>query len=88
MALKYRWRFSVSAEHIKINMQVLKDDQRIFSAVLNLAPQPLTPGFALSWRLRNPAQNVLTILRIYYQAARLKLKGAPFYAHPNSTKGH
>ena len=88
MDLSYRWRFHVSAERININMRLLKDGQRIFSAVLDLTPQPINGWQAVLLRLRYPLQNARNLVRIYYQAALLKLKGAHFHAHPNSTPNH
>jgi DUF1365 family protein len=85
MALRYTWRFSVTADRIDIDMHLFKESQRVFVAALNLKPQPVSTWLGLKLRLTYPLQNLHTLVRIYYQAALLKLKGAHFYAHPNGT---
>ena len=87
MSLNYGWRFRVSGDHINIKMQVYEQEQRVFSAVLDLRPRPVGLWGALLWRLKHPQQNVRNLVRIYYQAALLKLKGARFYAHPGRSTG-
>ncbi len=85
MGLRYNWRFRVAAERIDIDMHLFKQSQRVFFATLNLKPQPTSKWLGLKLRLTYPLQNLRTLARIYYQAARLKLKGAQFYAHPDSS---
>jgi len=85
MALRYTWRFRVAAERIDIDMHLFKEHQRVFTATLNLKPEPRTAWLGLKLRLTYPLQNLRTLARIYYQAALLKLKGAHFYAHPDSS---
>lgn len=52
------------------------------SARLVLRTRPLTMSRALAATLRRPVQSMTTLLRIYWQAARLRLLGARFHAHP------
>ena len=56
----------------------------VFFAALNLKSIPCSGWQALKLRLAYPLQNLRNLVRIYYQAALLKLKGAQFYAHPDS----
>ncbi len=85
MALRYNWRFRIDEQRIAIDMHLLQGEQRVFFATLNLKPQ--ASGFwpALRLRFTYPLQNARTLVRIYYQAALLKIKGARFHAHPDST---
>ena len=52
------------------------------SARLVLRTRPLTMPRALAATLRRPLQSLTTLLRIYWQAARLRLLGARFHPHP------
>lgn len=52
------------------------------SARLVLRTRPLTAARALTAWLRRPVQSATTLTRIYWQAARLRLLGAEFHAHP------
>ncbi len=85
MNLTYQWRFRITAGQIHINMQLIKGSERIFSAVLNLTPLPASRWLGCKVRLKYPLQNLTTLVRIYWQAAILKLKGAQFYAHPDKS---
>ena len=85
MDLRYVWRFEVTGERLLVTMQLLDEGERIFTAALNLRPVEQTRWLPLRLRLQYPCQNLLTLGRIYWQALRLKLKGARFHAHPDST---
>ena len=52
------------------------------SARLVLSTRPLTMTRVLAATLRRPVQSATTLSRIYWQAARLRLLGAKFHAHP------
>ena len=84
MALQYLWHFRVSQARIDIDMHLMKEERRVFSATLNLQREPGDRWQGLRLRASYPLQNLRTLSRIYYQAAVLKLKGANFYAHPDS----
>ncbi|MEE2783863.1 MAG: DUF1365 domain-containing protein [Pseudomonadota bacterium] len=85
MQLTYQWRFRITDERIAIHMQLLDDGARVFSVALNLQPAIANGWTPLRIRLSYPAQNLLTLGRIYWQAAKLKIKGAQFYAHADHT---
>lgn len=82
MAGRYRMRFSLTADRIRIAMRFDPGGRRTFGAVLSLAAEALTRRAVLGGLLRAPAQNAATLARIYWQAGRLFLKGAPFHRHP------
>jgi hypothetical protein len=54
----------------------------VFSASLQLRRQPLTGGNLAGALLRWPVMTAKVIAAIYWQALRLKYKGAPFFPHP------
>ncbi len=82
MAGRYRMRFSLTADRIRIAMRFDPGGRRTFGAVLSLAAEPLTRRAVLGGLLRAPAQNAATLARIYWQAGRLFLNGARFHRHP------
>lgn len=84
MELRYDWKFRVGTDHIAIDMKLFDADTKVFRASLKLARRPNGKFAVLKWRGLNPLQNVRTLVRIYYQAALLKFKGARFYDHPHS----
>ena len=78
----YRWRVLLSAERIDVTMHFDPHGRPAFMAKLSLRTEPLTRRAVLLALLRAPAQNLATLVRIYRQAGRLYLKGAPFHPHP------
>ena len=79
---RYMLRLKMTDEVLRIAMRFDGGDAP-FSACLSLVPRPLTDAEMLCAALRRPAQGGLTLLRIYWQAWRLLLKGAPFHPHPD-----
>ncbi len=82
MDIRYRWCFTVEHGHIRVAMRLARGDQPVFAAHLALRRASLRPLTPLWLRARHPLQNLTTLARIYWQALVLKLKGAPFHAHP------
>ena len=82
MAGRYVLRLKMTADTLRIAMRFDGGDAP-FSACLSLVPRPLTRVEALRSALRRPAQGAVTLARIYWQAGRLWLKGAPFHPHPD-----
>lgn len=85
MDVDYDWQFDISTDRINIIMRVCKGPRALFSAVLHLQSTPVTLKNVLALRLKYPAQNLTNLLRIYWQAILLKIKGAKFHAHPKHT---
>ena len=80
----YRWRMRLSAERIEVTMHFAPHGRPAFLATLSLCAEPLTKRAVLCALMRSPAQNLATLMRIYRQALRLYLKGAPFHPHPGN----
>ena len=79
---KYRWRVRLTAERIEVTMHFDPHGRPAFMAKLSLRAEPLTKRAVLRALVRAPAQNLATLMRVYRQAGRLYLKGAPFHSHP------
>ena len=77
----YVMRLKASGDSLRIAMR-FDGGPAPFSACLSLTARPLTRAEVVRSALRRPAQGALTLGRIYWQAARLLLKRAPFHAHP------
>ena len=81
----YRMNLTVAEDPIRIGMR-LRDGSAPFFAGLALRTAPLTRATLFAARCRRPFQNALTLARIYWQAARLYAKRAPFFPHPGRTR--
>ncbi|HEX7368991.1 MAG TPA: DUF1365 domain-containing protein [Rhodanobacteraceae bacterium] len=83
MEQRYDWRFNVPGDALAVQMDVLRDGARQFDAHLQLERRPLTGASLARVLWRYPLMTAQVIGAIYWQALRLKLKGNPFYSHPD-----
>ena len=78
----YDWRFSVPGQRLTVHMENHEAGRTVFDATLLLRREPIT-GPALAGALAShPWMTAQVVAGIYWQALRLKLKGAPFHPHP------
>jgi uncharacterized protein len=65
-------------ELLRVHMESHRDERIDFDATLALSRRSLSP-----WPLfRHPLMTMRVLTGIYTHAVRLKLKGAPYHAHP------
>ena len=77
----YQFAFDISQERIAIRISHFNGDEGLI-ATLTGARRPLTNRGLLGAALRRPFGPLRTIILIYWQALRLKLKGAPYKTRP------
>lgn len=78
----YELRYTAPAERLLVGLDVLRGRDRLLGVTLSLRRRPLDHD-ALGRLLReHPVFANRVSARIYFQAARLRLKGAPFHTHP------
>ena len=83
MAQHYEWTFSFRGPELRIHMNVLEEGKKHFDATLVVQRAPLTRK-TLHRSLRQfPVEALKVAAGIYWHAIKLKLKGAPFYTHPD-----
>lgn len=79
---RYDWRVSEPGERLLV--QIDERDRRggrIFDATLSLGRRPLSRARMTRMLLRFPAISVRVLVLIYWNALRLRLKGAPYHPH-------
>ncbi|MCA9772316.1 MAG: DUF1365 domain-containing protein [Myxococcales bacterium] len=90
MDYEYDWRFSTPGSRLAIHMRNVRiaddpDEAPIvdFDATLALERREITPA-SLTWALaRYPWMTARIVAAIYFQALRLKSRGAPVHPHPD-----
>jgi hypothetical protein len=90
MDIFYEWSFTAPGEALEVRMENERRGEKIFETRLELDRRPLA-GNTLAWALLKwPFMTGKVIAAIYWQAARIWLKGVPFCPHPDQlqvTKG-
>lgn len=83
MEQDYDWLFSFRPGECRIHMNVSRPDGKDFDATLEVRSETLETA-TLHRALRQfPLESIKVVAGIYWHALRLKLKGAPFYDHPD-----
>ncbi len=62
------------------------DGAKTFDATLSLRRRELSTRTLLGMLARHPAMSLQVVARIYAQTLRLKLKGAPYFPHPEGAR--
>jgi uncharacterized protein len=78
----YEWRVTEPGERLQVHIENHAAGQLDFDATLSLDRRPATPRTLNRVLLRYPLMSLQVVARIYYNALRLKLKGAPYHPHP------
>jgi uncharacterized protein len=86
MGIWYDWRFTDPGKTLNVHFMNYSEGQKIFDATLTLAQRDLTPHNLTRLLLTYPPMTLKVSMMIYWQALRLGLKGAEFYAHPKKGK--
>jgi hypothetical protein len=82
MEIRYDWRFRQPGEELKVHMIDYAKGARLFDASLALRRTEITPASLTRVLIRYPLMTVKVVTLIYWQALRLKRKGAPLFTHP------
>ena len=89
MDMQYRWRLSEPGPSLTVHIE--NHDEResrpIFDVTMRLQRVEVTRGALTRVMLRYPLMTFQVIGAIYWQALRLKWKGAPFFPHPSTSRG-
>lgn len=81
----YDWRTSIPGERLEAHIESRREGRLAFDATLSLRRRELDPANATRMLLRYPAMTAQVVAKIYWQALRLRLKGAPWFPHPERT---
>jgi DUF1365 family protein len=84
---RYDWRVTEPAARLLVHIDERDDAGRqVFDATLSLERREMTPGRLARVLARFPATSLRVVALIYWNALKLKLKGAPYFRHPERAR--
>ena len=86
MEQTYEWSSGEPGERLGVRIANRERGELVFEASLALRRRELTRAAMTTVPLTHPPQVLAAIARIYGNALRLKLKGAPFFPHPKAAR--
>lgn len=88
MAMDHEYELSLTApgERLGVDIVSRRDGEVHFHATLQLERHPLDAAGLRRVLRRQPAPTLAVVARIYANAVRLKLKGAPYFPHPRGAR--
>ena len=78
----YEWLFTQPKEKLYVNMKNFLNKNKVFDATLNLERLELNKKNLIKQLIRFPFITINIVFKIHWQAAKLWIKGAPFFTHP------
>jgi DUF1365 family protein len=84
MDAEYDWRLSTPGDDLQVHIESRHAGRPQFDATLALERREATPAALRRVLMRHPLMPLRVVGGIYAQALRLKLKGAPYHAHPRA----
>jgi DUF1365 family protein len=82
MDMEYDWRFSDPGDELRVQMTNFREKTQLFKADLNLKKLELNGRNLARMLITYPPMTLKVVAGIYWQALRLRMKGAKFYTHP------
>lgn len=85
MNQQYKWKITPLTHRALVHLSVSRD-QCEFDATLTLKKAPFSSRNLMLLLIKTPIMTIKVLFLIYWQALKLWLKGAPFYAYPLRSK--
>jgi DUF1365 family protein len=84
MQLMHDFTFDTPGEELSVRIANVREGETVFAAALTMRRRALTAPALARVAVRYPLMSVRVTGAIYWHALCLRLKGAPFFAHPGA----
>ncbi len=81
----YDWRLTEPGRQLLVHIESDRKRTKVFDATLSLHRREMTPPTLRAVLIRYPLITSRILIRIYFHALRLKLRGASYFPHPGRT---
>jgi DUF1365 family protein len=85
MDLEYRWRLSEPNSVLKVNLENLREDEKVLQVSMSMKRREITTSSLSRALVLYPLMTYRVVASIYWQAFRMWMKRFPFYPHPKKT---
>jgi DUF1365 family protein len=86
MTIDYDWTFVEPSEKLNVHMINYNRETKVFESELTLSRREINSRTLALMLLKYPLITVKVIVGLYWQAFKLRVKGATFYTHPQKQK--
>jgi DUF1365 family protein len=83
MDMEYDWRFSEPSAELNVHMLNYRKETKLFEVNLDLKRAEISSPNLARMLLSYPPMTLKVLGAIYWQALKLRVKGAEFYTHPS-----
>lgn len=87
MEQSYSWSANQPGEQLRVRLANHQDGREVFAAGVDLVRREMTPARMQRLLFAYPPMTAATLVRIYLNAVKLKLKGAPYFSNPARRAG-
>ena len=82
--LEYRWRLTAPGDGVSVAFDVCRGDEVLLETAVGMRRKPLTTASRVRLLLGHRPMPLQVLGGIYWQALRLRAKGAAYHAHPRA----
>ena len=84
--MQYRWRFTPLNDTLYLNIDNVRDEEKLFDATFKMQREKLTKTALIKNLIRVPAMTISTVVGIHWEAVKLYLKGIPYVPYVKKKK--